>query len=176
MGRHLRLYLTNSVLKTQRQRSWANGCLIPGWVCTTPTPFIDQWCVGEALRSNGDKGLYMSNSDGQNSDVGKRYVFVNIMTGEAEYIVGNPKYVQFAYRDFVLPTGNYYVSFDYISPNMQLAAGYVTFVRPPTAQSNQITLQRGTDVLPSVISLCFPYGRRRNMEHNELPLRRTTAL
>lgn len=126
--------------------------LNPGMGMYDTDSLIDQWCVGEALRSNGDKGLYMSNSDGQNSDVGKRYVFVNLMTGEAEYIVGNPKYVQFAYRDFVLPTGNYYVSFDYISPNMQLAAGYVTFVQPPTAQSNQITVQRGTDVLPSVIS------------------------
>lgn len=124
----------------------------PGMGMYDTDSLIDQWCVGEALRSNGDKGLYMSNSDGQNSDVGKRYVFVNVMTGEAEYIIGNPKYVQFAYRDFVLPTGNYYVSFDYISPNMQLAAGYVMFVQPPTAQSNQITVQRGTDVLPSVIS------------------------
>lgn len=126
--------------------------LNPGMGMYDTDSLIDRWCVGEALRSNGDKGLYMSNSDGQNSDVGKRYVFVNVMTGEAEYIVGNPKYVQFAYRDFVLPRGNYYVSFDYISPNMQLAAGYVTFVQPPTAQSNQITVQRGTDVLPSVIS------------------------
>lgn len=130
--------------------------LNPGMGMYDTDSLIDQWCVGEALRSNGDKGLYMSNSDGQNSDVGKRYVFVNLMTGEAEYIVGNPKYVQFAYRDFVLPTGNYYVSFDYISPNMQLAAGYVTFVQPPTAQSNKITLQRGTDVLPSVISPMLP--------------------
>ena len=123
--------------------------LNPGMGMYDTDSLIDQWCVGEALRSSGDKGLYMSNSGGLNSDVGKRYLFIK-MTGEIELIIGNPKYVQFAYRDFVLPTGNYYVCFDYISPNMQLAAGYVTFIQPPTAQSNKVTLQRGTDVLPAV--------------------------
>ena len=123
--------------------------LNPGMGMYDTDSLIDQWCVGEALRSSGDKGLYMSNSGGLNSNVGKRYLFINL-TGEIELIIGNPKYVQFAYRDFVLPTGNYYVCFDYISPNMQLAAGYVTFIQPPTAQSNKVTLQRGTDVLPAV--------------------------
>ena len=124
--------------------------LNPGMGVYATDSLIDQWCVGEALRSSGDKGLYMSNSGGENSEVGKRDLIVNQMTGEIELIIGNPKYVQFAYRDFALPTGNYYVCFDYISPNMQLAAGYITFIQPPTAQSNKVTLQRGTDVLPAV--------------------------
>ncbi len=130
--------------------------LNPGIGAYAADTLIDQWCVGEALRSSGNKGLYISNSGGLNSDAGKRYVFTDPATGEIALIIGNPQYVQFAYRDFVLPTGNYYVGFDYISPNMQLAAGYVTFIQPPTAQSNKVTLQRGTDVLPAVNPMIGP--------------------
>lgn len=130
--------------------------LNPDWGTLGADSLIDKWCVGDVLHSSGSKGLYMSNSEGLTSDCGKRYLFVNEATGMIEYILGNPRYVQFAYRDFALPTGKYYVSFDYICPNMQLAAGYVTFIQPPTAQSNKVTLQRGTDVLPNVNPVIGP--------------------
>ena len=134
----------------------AKWTLNPGMGVYDTDSLIDSWCVGEALHSSGDKGLYMSNTGGLTSDCGKRYVFINQLTGAVELVIGNPKYVQFAYRDFVLPTGKYYVGFDYISPNMQLAAGYVTFIQPPTAQSNKVTLQRGTDALPAVNTVIGP--------------------
>lgn len=73
-----------------------NWTLNPG---TAGAACTDQWVVGNQLRNEGAQGLYISNE------------------GATNIGYGNKPCVQFVYRDFQLADGNYYFTFDYISPN-----------------------------------------------------------
>ena len=56
---------------------------------------VDQWVVGEAAKSAGQRSLYISDDDGLNARFGVA------------------KNVQYAYRDFQAPNGVYDISFDW---------------------------------------------------------------
>lgn len=76
----------------------------------------DQWIVGDATNNGGRQSLYISNNNGKDCQFG-----------------ATPN-VQYAYRDFILPKGQYIVSFDWRcmgSPYASLTAGIaVTSVLP----------------------------------------------
>ena len=102
---------------------------------------IDKWCVGTALHSAGQRGMYISNDGGETSNCGALH------DGGT-----NRKIVQFAYRDVQLPDGNYYISFDWICPNMKLYAGYVQYTDSVNAQGSvapDIKQYLNTDEMPS---------------------------
>ena len=71
----------------------------------------DQWVVGNALRSDGKRSLYIV-AGGQT---------------EPSYGSGHPN-VQFCYRDFELQQGSYYVSFDWLNEGPETALMYVGYV------------------------------------------------
>lgn len=103
---------------------------------------IDKWCVGTAMRSDGQRGLYISNDGGETTNCGAR------SAGST-----NQKIIQFAYRDVQLSDGRYYISFDWICPNMKLYAGYVQYtdsVNAPGSMAENITEQLGSDQLPRI--------------------------
>ena len=54
----------------------------------------DQWMIGTDQKSDGNRSLYISNNNNTAS-------------------FGAARNIQFAYRDFVLPQGNYIVAFDW---------------------------------------------------------------
>ena len=81
------------------------------WVLN-PGPLADQcpdkWVVGDAVRNEGRRSLYISSDGGANA------------------AFGVAKNVQYAYRDFTIPAGQYEVSFDWAclgSPEAKLYAG-----------------------------------------------------
>lgn len=78
----------------------------------------DQWVVGGSIYRGGVQSMYISDNSGRSTHFG----------GQNST---NPQHcIQFAYRDFQLPTGNYYISFDYICPanNVILRAGMEQWV------------------------------------------------
>lgn len=96
---------------------------------------IDRWVVGTSMHHSGQQAMYIS-VDGEHCTAGSPT---------------NEQIVQFAYRDFVLPDGQYYISFDWICPNMMLHAGYVNYVNLTSSQQAQnITEQLGTADLPNI--------------------------
>ncbi|MBQ9340674.1 MAG: fibronectin type III domain-containing protein [Paludibacteraceae bacterium] len=102
---------------------------------------IDKWCVGTAIHSAGQRALYISNDGGETTNCGAT-------TTDGT----NRKMVQFAYRDIQLPDGNYYISFDWICPNMKLYAGYVQYTdsaNAPGSVATDITQLVNTDEMPS---------------------------
>jgi len=117
----------------------ANWVINPG--CPAADTVYDRWAVGTALHSDGAKGMYISNDGGLTSNYGND---------------ANPKHVQFAYRDFCLPTGNYYVSFDWICNDRMLYAGYVNYVPDaagnPSAQAQKISFVTNSDQFPRGIT------------------------
>ena len=67
----------------------------------------DQWMIGTDQKSDGNRSLYISNNNNTAS-------------------FGAARNIQFAYRDFVLPQGNYIVAFDWKcmgAPNATLYVG-----------------------------------------------------
>lgn len=94
----------------------------------------DQWVRGTALRSEGKKGLFLSNDGGITSNFGDRQC------------------VQFAYRDFVFEDStNVYVSFDYIcpDPHATIYAGFIGHIGQ-TAQISAMQARNNTAVLPLI--------------------------
>lgn len=84
---------------------------LSNWVLN-PGPLADQcpdkWVVGDAVHNEGKQSLYISSDGGESAMFG---VATN---------------VQYAYRDFTIPAGQYEVSFDWAcigSPNAYLQAG-----------------------------------------------------
>lgn len=87
---------------------------------TAAAQCTEEWIVGRQLHSDGRYGVYVSND--------------SALMG-----FGDKPCVQFMYRDFVLPSGNYYVSFDYLVADSaaQLYVGVTNHVGP-TAQTNNM--------------------------------------
>ena len=83
----------------------ANWVLNPG---TNASKCTDQWVVGDAIRSDGKSALYISSDQGASAKFGVA------------------KNVQYVYRDFTLPKGNYEITFDWAcigGPDAVLRAG-----------------------------------------------------
>ena len=88
----------------------------------------DQWMVGTDQRSEGDKALYITCND-------------------SSAMFGMGPNVQFAYRDFVLPQGNYMISFDWKCVGDPTAASLYVGFGPV---SNALTCEAiKIDTLPS---------------------------
>lgn len=115
----------------------ANWHLNPGRNAATDAD-LDEWIVGSAIRSAGQKALYITNDGGQSCAAGH---------------ANGHQIIQYAYRDFILPDGNYYISFDYICPDMTLYAGLTRYVDAPTTALQQAMVQTidGT-ALPSTLA------------------------
>ncbi len=69
-----------------------NWVLNPG---VNASKCVDQWVVGDAVKSDGRRALYISTDDGMNTGF------------------GIAKNVQYVYRDILLPKGYYELSFDW---------------------------------------------------------------
>lgn len=94
---------------------------------------VDHWTIGSSIAHAGKQSMYIT------------FDSVNCGAGSSQ----NQQVVQFAYRDFVLPDGNYYFTFDWICPSMQLYAGYISYVNlNPQHPANSIKERAGFDVLP----------------------------
>lgn len=112
----------------------ANWVLNPGTDLTMDS--IDRWEIGQAIHRTDSQAMYISIDSGLTCTAGSAY---------------NQEIVQFAYRDFVLPTGQYYVSFDWICPSMSLYAGYVPYVNLSSSkQAQNITEQLGSSDFPNI--------------------------
>lgn len=70
---------------------------------------LDRWCIGDAIHYQGEQSLYISGDAG----VTNSNVVSSLCTG----------WYQLAYRDFVLPTGQYRLNFKYINPFLQETIG-----------------------------------------------------
>lgn len=94
----------------------------------------DQWVVGDATRNGGVQSLYISTDGGATAAFGR---------------VPN---VQYAYRDFILPQGNYILSFDWrcmgVTPS---TAGLYAGVAPKSSVQTIMTATAGAAALPSAI-------------------------
>lgn len=114
----------------------ADAAELANWVLNNNPDGVtctDAWVVGNALRSDGTQGLYVSNDGGISSHYGNRPC------------------VQFAYRDFELADGNYYVSFDWIcsGESAVLYAGVLPHVGT-SAQCNNMKAVDNSNMLPNV--------------------------
>lgn len=99
----------------------------------------DQWCVGNAVKSDGKQSLYISSDGG------------------ASAVFGIAQNVQYAYRDFVLPKGVYEVSFDWACLGTNEAVLYAG-----VAPAANISLQANdkSAVVPNgVLSWCKTLGK-----------------
>lgn len=112
----------------------AKWVLNPG--TTASTDSIDRWTIGPAIHHSDAQALYISNTDSTSCSAGSSH---------------NEEIVQFVYRDFVLPSGQYYLTFDWICPTLQLYAGYVSYVNLSGSQQAQnIVEQIGSSQFPNV--------------------------
>lgn len=113
----------------------ANWVLNPG-TTIQPNDSIDRWAIGDAISHSGRQAMYISVDGGESCGAGSST---------------NRRIVQFAYRDFVLPAGQYYVTFDWVCPSMELYAGYFNFVNINNSQQAQnMSEQLGSATLPNV--------------------------
>lgn len=110
-----------------------NWVLNPGADLTKDS--IDRWAIGPAIHRAGVQALYISNDGGTSCTAGG---------------LDNEEIVQFVYRDFVLPSGQYYITFDWICPTLLLYAGYTHYVGTTTTQADNIKEQIGSSVFPNV--------------------------
>ena len=100
---------------------------------------VDQWEIGSAVKSSGRSSLYISCDGGESANFG---------TGTT---------VQYAYRDFTLPQGQYELSFDWMclgSPNAALYAGVGPAANIPLSASNT-----SSAVPTNVMSWCKTLGK-----------------
>ena len=112
----------------------ANWVLNPG--TNTSRDSIDRWAIGPAISHADRQAMYISVDGGLTCSAGS---------------ISNEEIVQFAYRDFVLPSGRYYFTFDWLCPAMSLYAGYNTYVNINNSQQAQnVYEQLGSSVLPNV--------------------------
>lgn len=114
----------------------ANWALNPG-TTIQPNDSIDRWAIGNAIAHEGQQAMYISVDSGLTCSAGS---------------TTNRKVVQFAYRDFHLPAGKYYVTFDWVCPEMVLYAGCVTpFVNlSASVQAQNVLEVLGSADLPNV--------------------------
>lgn len=91
---------------------------------TEATQCEDQWVVGNALRSDGKRSLYIVAGE----------------QTEPSYGSGHPN-VQFCYRDFELPQGSYYVSFDWLNEGPETAQMYVGYVVYTTGSQPSLSIR-----------------------------------
>ena len=120
----------------QEQAELSNWVLNPGVLggkCT------DQWVVGQAVKSEGKNSLYISCDGGANAAFG---------------VANN---VQYAYRDFTIPQGQYDISFDYTclgSADATLYAGVAPAANLPLSATNT-----SSAVPASVMAWCKTLGK-----------------
>lgn len=98
----------------------------------------DRWMVGNSVHSDGRRSLYIVSSD--------------TLTVPG---FGKSANLQFAYRDFKLPAGAYYLSFDWLNAGNAEAAlyvGYVTYTNPTIGAVSYITANANSGVMPSVLT------------------------
>lgn len=113
----------------------SNWVLNPG---ANASKCVDQWYVGEAVKSDGKQALYISSDKG------------------ASAMFGVAKNVQYAYRDLQLPKGVYDVSFDWACLGTKEAVMYAG-----VALATNLTLEASSvnGVVPSgVMSWCKTLG------------------
>ena len=121
-----------------------NWVLNPG---TNATLCTDQWYVGEAVKSDGKRSLYISSDQG------------------ASAMFGVAQNVQYAYRDFVLEKGPYEISFDWAcvgNPEAVLYAG----VAPAANVSKDMLADPYKAVIPkSIWNWCQSLGALNGSSH-----------
>lgn len=104
----------------------------------------DYWYRGAALHSDGRRGMYIVSEDS---------VFMPMF--------GDQMNVQFIYRDFVLPIGDYNISFDYIVQGGQdaaLYAGYCMFGATPTVVANKVEAIASSGLMPAQLTGASTFG------------------
>lgn len=112
----------------------ANWMLNPGtdWSVSG----VDRWAIGAAISHTDRQAMYISVDSGMTCGAGSS---------------SNEEVVQFAYRDFILPSGRYYFTFDWLCPTMSLYAGYTTYVNLNNSQqAKNVYEQLGSSTLPNV--------------------------
>lgn len=120
--------------ETYESAEQANWVLNPGTDMSMDS--IDRWTVGSAIAYEGNQAMYISIDNGATATAG---------TSTSRQIV------QFAYRDFILPTGQYYMTFDWLCPTMSIYAGYIPYVNLDNSeQSQNVREQFGKSILPNV--------------------------
>ena len=114
---------------------------------TNATLCTDQWYVGEAVKSDGKRSLYISSDQG------------------ASAMFGVAQNVQYAYRDFVLEKGPYEISFDWVcvgNPEAVLYAG----VAPAANVSKDMLADPYKAVIPkSIWNWCQSLGALNGSSH-----------
>ena len=114
---------------------------------TNATLCTDQWYVGEAVKSDGKRSLYISSDQG------------------ASAMFGVAQNVQYAYRDFVLEKGPYEISFDWAcvgNPEAVLYAG----VAPAANVSKDMLADPYKAVIPkSIWNWCQSLGALNGSSH-----------
>lgn len=98
----------------------------------------DRWCVGSDVHSDGSRALYIVNSDSTTTP-----------------LYGKKSNLQFAYRDFKLPAGSYYVSFDWMNAGDASAAlyvGYVGYTNPTMGTVTYIQANSTNGSMPSALT------------------------
>ena len=114
---------------------------------TNATLCTDYWYVGEAVKSDGKRSLYISSDQG------------------ASAMFGVAQNVQYAYRDFVLEKGPYEISFDWVcvgNPEAVLYAG----VAPAANVSKDMLADPYKAVIPkSIWNWCQSLGALNGSSH-----------
>ena len=114
---------------------------------TNATLCTDRWYVGEAVKSDGKRSLYISSDQG------------------ASAMFGVAQNVQYAYRDFVLEKGPYEISFDWAcvgNPEAVLYAG----VAPAANVSKDMLADPYKAVIPkSIWNWCQSLGALNGSSH-----------
>ena len=113
----------------------ANWRLNPG---TAAAACKDEWMVGSAIRSDGQRSLYVHIKD--STDMPTFY---------------NRPNLQFVYRDFDLPAGTFNISFDWLNAapsNAPIYVGFVPFRTNPSSTANQITANSTSGTIPSALT------------------------
>lgn len=122
----------------------ANWVLNPG---ANASRCVDQWYIGESVRSDGRQSLYISCDQGVSAEFGVA------------------KNVQYAYRDFVLEKGPYEISFDWAcvgNPEAVLYAG----VAPAANVSKDMLADPYKAVIPkSIWNWCQSLGALNGSSH-----------
>lgn len=91
----------------------------------------DQWYVGDAVHSDGSRALYIVDTD---------------TTTTPKF--GKQPNLQFAYRDFQLPAGSYYISFDWMNMGDATKALYVGYVLATGSTADRIQADSAKGTMP----------------------------
>lgn len=119
----------------------ADATEMTNWVLNTGTQASacnDVWGVGTSVHSDGKQSLYITSTD-------------TVTTPS----YGSQANLQFAYRDFKLPAGSYYLSFDWMNEGAASAAlyvGYVAYTNAGTGSVTYIKANSTSGVMPAVLA------------------------